>query len=66
MEVLAVCCNYVVILQLAGRDLEYGENVRVGEGLPAPLHEQDPAVPSPWLTADSVHLSTLNVDYPSQ
>ncbi|XP_046672807.1 uncharacterized protein LOC124362399 isoform X2 [Homalodisca vitripennis] len=63
MELLAVCCNYVVVLQLSGRELGAGDPPRVGEALPPPLREQDPAVPSPWLTGQ---VSMLNVDYPSQ
>ncbi|XP_054279136.1 WD repeat-containing protein on Y chromosome-like [Macrosteles quadrilineatus] len=65
MEILAVCCDYIMILQLSQRELSEGEG-RVGEALPPPLREQEPAVPSPWLTVDSVQMSTLNVDHPSQ
>uniref|UniRef100_A0A1B6KVY1 Uncharacterized protein n=1 Tax=Graphocephala atropunctata TaxID=36148 RepID=A0A1B6KVY1_9HEMI len=63
MELLAVCCNFVVVLQLSGRELEADDPPRVGEPLPPPLREQDPAIPSPWLTGQ---VSMLNVDYPSQ
>lgn len=65
MEILAVCCDYIAILQLSQRELGEGEG-RVGEALPPPLREQEAAVPSPWLTVDSAQMSTLNVDHPSQ
>lgn len=55
-------CNYIVILQLSERELEDGEEKRVGDPLNPPQRNQDPAAPSPWLTVDSQLLTGLNVE----
>lgn len=52
MEILAVCCNFAVLLHLGDGDLIDGQPFITSEPLPPPRREQDPAVPSPWLTAD--------------
>uniref|UniRef100_A0A1B6DJC6 Uncharacterized protein n=2 Tax=Clastoptera arizonana TaxID=38151 RepID=A0A1B6DJC6_9HEMI len=59
MEMLAVCCNFVVKLYLGNGDLIEGQDFTPGVILPPPLREQEPAVPSPWLTADPPNLEHL-------